>query len=847
MSDSIGPGHVRRLFNPRSVALIGATDKSRWSWSIFGNLKLHGFGGPVYLVNPRGVPVHGQDSYTSIADLPSPVDLAFVMVPTAAVLDVLTEVADHGIPSVVLLTSGFAEVGEEGAELERQVVDLARRRGLTILGPNGNGFINAAARITPYGLPIDDPLLRGPVGVVLQSGALASSVLTFAQARNVGVSLLVSMGNESMVSMTDVMRYLIDDDATRVIALFIESVRRPDEFIALAREALAEGKPIVAIKVGRSQTGARVAKAHTGSLVGDDAVVDAVFRQHGVIRVDSLEDLIITAGLLAASGPLPGGRFGFVTASGGASEIIADRAEDEGIEIPEFSAQTVERLRRVVPAFAATQNPVDVTGYVLVDRDLLRNALTAVHDDPSLDALVLVADLPRAVSPDPALVIENYRLSSEVIRRCAKPIVVMGNTLTDITPFGREVASQTGYPGILGGIHHGLTALGRAVRWSELHRAAASRAAVVQSRAEPGLAVPDEPGATWPEYRASPFLSEHGIPVVPSVLVTDPQSAVDAAGALGYPVVVKLAADGIEHKSDIGGVKVGLRSPADVLAAYADVTDAGKQAGADVRGALVQPQRAGGIELLVGIVTDPAWGQVLAVGLGGVWVEILRDTAVRVLPVDRDQIRQALRSLRGAQLFDGHRGTEKADLDAVADAIAAMAALAGRLGDRLEALEINPLLVRGSQVEALDTLISWRHIKSKSLYRTVPCFAWQASDLRTVGQRSDCIDSSNSVLEGRPWNQHCGSRATRRQAPGSGRAPRARSARCSTPPARSSSSRASPRRASPRWSGGRTQAWAAFTTTSAARASCSSRSGKSTRRRTRTRRARPSRRPSGPA
>jgi acetate---CoA ligase (ADP-forming) len=720
---------VRRLFNPRSVALIGATDKSRWSWSIFGNLTLHGFAGPVYLVNPRGVPVHGQHSYPSVADLPPGVDLAFVMVPTSAVLGVLAEVADAGIPSVVLLTSGFAEVGEEGAELERQVVELARRRGLTILGPNGNGFINAAARITPYGLPIDDPLLGGPVGVVLQSGALASSVLTFAQTRNVGVSLLVSMGNESMVSMTDVIRYLIDDDATRVIALFIESVRRPPEFIALAREALAAGKPIVAIKVGRSQTGARVARAHTGSLVGDDAVVDAVFRQHGVIRVDCLEDLIITAGLLAATGPLPGNRFGFVTASGGASEIIADRAEGEGIEIPEFAASTVERLRQVVPEFAATANPVDVTGYILVDRNLLRNALTAVHDDPSLDALVVVTDLPRTLPADPTLIIDGFRQTGELIRRSAKPIVVMGNTLTDITPVGRDVVAQTGFPGVLGGIHHGLTALGRAVRWSQVYRAAASgavsagpasvAASVPASVASP-LTVPDEPGASWSEYRASAFVAEHGIPVVPGVLATDPIAAAEAANALGYPVVVKLAADEIEHKSDIGGVKVGLRNQAEVMAAYADVVSAGGDVGADVQGALVQPQRTGGVELLVGIVTDPVWGQILAVGLGGIWVEILRDTAVLVLPVDRDQIRQALRSLRGARLFDGPRGTEKADLDAVADAIAATAALAGRLGDRLEALEINPLLVRGSQVEALDTLITWRKTGSNSLFRTDP-------------------------------------------------------------------------------------------------------------------------------
>ena len=712
------PGQVRQLFNPRSIALIGATDKSRWSWGVFGNLQLHGFAGPVYLVNPRGLPVHEQDSYARIADLPAPVDLAFEMVPTSAALSVLAEVADHGIPSVVLLTSGFAEVGDEGAALERQVTGLARRRGLTILGPNGNGYINAAAGVTPYGLPIDNPLLRGPVGVVLQSGALASSVLNFAQSRNIGVSLLVSMGNESMVSMTDVMRYLIEDEATRVIALFIESVRHPGEFLDLAREALAKGKPVVAIKVGRSKAGARVAKAHTGSLVGDDAVVDAVFRRSGVIRVDSLEDLIITSGLLATTGPLPGTRFGFVTASGGASEIIADRAEDEGIEIPEFSPETVKRLRQVVPPFAATQNPVDVTGYVLIDRDLMRNAVAAVHDDPGLDALVLVSDLPRTAPPDPAPIIENYRLSGELLRDSVKPIIVMGNTLTDITPFGRDVASQAGYPGVLGGIHHGLTALGHAVWWSGVYRAARRESSLPSSpapRPRPGpglagpeLAVPEPPGSSWSEHRAARLLAAHGVPVVPSALVTSPEQAVESAAALGYPVVVKLAADGIEHKSDIGGVKAGLRNAGEVLAAYADVVGAGHQAGADVQGALVQPQRTGGIELLVGIVTDPVWGQVLAVGLGGVWVEILRDTAVSVLPADRHQILRSLRDLRGARLFDGPRGAEKADLDAVADAIGAAAGLAQRLGDRLEALEINPLLVKGSRVEALDALITWR-------------------------------------------------------------------------------------------------------------------------------------------
>ena len=465
--------------------------------------------------------------------------------------------------------------------------------------------------------------------MVLQSGALASSVLTFAQSRNVGVSLLVSMGNESMVSMTDVMRYLIDDDATRVIALFIESVRRPDEFLALAREALAKGKPVVAIKVGRSQAGARVARAHTGSLVGDDAVVDAVFRQNGVIRVDCLEDLIITAGLLAETGPLPGNRFGFVTASGGASEIIADRAEDEGIEIPEFAPETVERLRQVVPEFAATQNPVDVTGYILINRDLMRNALAAVQDDPGLDALVLVSDLPRTAPPDPAPIVEMFRQSSELMRHSAKPMIVMGNTLTDITPFGRDVAGQTGYPGVLGGIHHGLTALGRAVRWSQAYRAAHTpgcgvrravpAAAAVAGAGRAGRArrlLVGAPRVQVPGRARDPRRAQRPGHRARSRPRRPPRRSATRSWSSWPPTASSTRATS-------AGSRSGSRNAAEVRAAYADVVAAGRAAGADVQGALVQPQRTGGIELLVGVVTDPAWGQVLAVGLGGVWVEIL--------------------------------------------------------------------------------------------------------------------------------------------------------------------------------------------------------------------------------
>ena len=667
-----------------------------------GNLLLHRFPGEVHLVNPRGGVVHGRQSVARIAHLPPGVDLAFVMVPTGAVLDVLGQVADHGIGSVVLLTSGFAEIGPEGLELEHQVVALARSRGITILGPNGNGFINAADGITPYGLPIPEPLLRGPIGVVLQSGALASAVLSFAQARNLGISLLVSMGNESMVSMTDVMRYLVHDDATKVITLFVESIRQPAEFLAVAAEALAVGKPVVALKVGRSQAGARVAQAHTGSLVGDDAVMDAVFRQYGIVRVDSLEDLIVTAGLLA-QGPLPGRRLGFVTASGGACEIIADRSEDEGLELPPFSEATVAGLAEVLPPFASPQNPVDVTGYVLIDGALMSRALQTVRAEPGLDAVVLVTDLPRDEPADPTRTLERVSHAAAALREPGTPTYVLGNTLTDITPFGRLMAQQFDFPHVLGGIHHGMTALGHAARWSERYRAPRRAAPAVD-----GVEVAAAPGEVWAEHRAAALLADHGIPVVPQELVTDADAAVAVADRLGYPVVVKLAAEGLLHKSDIGGVRLGLADAAAVRQAVGEVTAAGAAAEADVLGVLVQPQRSGGLELLVGVVRDPTWGPVLAVGLGGVWVEVLGDTALRLLPADRDEVRAALSGLRGASLLAGARGSEKADLDAVVEAVWSIAALASGLGERLESLEVNPLLVSGSRVEALDALVTWR-------------------------------------------------------------------------------------------------------------------------------------------
>jgi acyl-CoA synthetase (NDP forming) len=434
--------------------------------------------------------------------------------------------------------------------------------------------------------------------------------------------------------------------------------------------------------------------------------------------VRSLEDLIITAGLLAETGPLPGRRIGVVTPSGGASEIIADRAEDEGLELPSFAPDTVAKLEQIVPAFATVQNPLDVTGYILIDRTLLGRALEAVSADPGIDAIMLLSEPPRTAPRDPAATMALYSANAKRITAAPVPVVVVSNVLTDVTEFGRAVQEQTGFPHVAGGIEHGLHAIGAAVRWSESRRAALAGEAAA-SAPEPAAhhAVHDVArnveGATgvWAEHRAAALLAEAGIPVVPSEPVYDEDSAVAAAVRIGYPVVLKAAAEGLGHKSDIGGVRLGLTAPDQVRRAYREVVAAATAASTGSPGgvgALVQPQRAGGVEMLVGVVRDPGWGLTLAVGLGGVWVEVLRDTALRILPVGADEVRRALTELRGARLLQGARGTQPADLDAVADVVTRVAVLAQSLGERLESLEINPLLVAGSRVEALDALITWR-------------------------------------------------------------------------------------------------------------------------------------------
>ena len=707
---SVTPDRLREFFAPRSLAIVGASDTSGWAQFIRASTAATGFEGPLIPVHPRHETVFGRPAVRSLRDLTEPVDLAFVMVPTDAVPDVIDDAAAAGIRHAVVLASGYREAGPDGRARQDRLIQQAAQNGMLLLGPNCLGFLNTHAPAGPFALSVPLPLRPGPVGIALQSGALASAVLAFARSRAIGVSTVVTMGNESMISTADVLGYLASDEQTRVICLFLEEISEPDRFAAAANTAASAGKPVVVLKTGSSPVGQVAALAHTGSVAGDDAVVDAVLRQLGVIRVTSIEELLSTAGLLGYDRWPRGRRMGVLTASGGACGLIADRASEQDIKIPPFATRTVAAIEAHLPAFADARNPLDVTGYVLANPRVtaltaIDHALDAALDDPGLDFVLFCGvTVPEVRPPDErlaGLAQERVRWLAERTAAAPIPVIPMGTTCVDVSGYARDLLVKHGVH-LLGGIDLGMRALGHALRWLENRPAAAPPAAL-------GHMTNINHGTTanpWSEAAARDLLASCAVPLVPAELVTSAEAAVRAARRLGSPAALKVCSAQLTHKSDIGGVALGVHGDAQVRDAYRRVLAAGQAVpGAVIDGVLVTPMRTGGVELLVGVTVDRAFGPVLAVGLGGVWVEVLADTSLRVLPVTADDVKHMLGELRGSPLLRGARGTRPADLDALAQVVKNVGDAALSLDGNLRALEINPLWVDGDRIEALDVLV----------------------------------------------------------------------------------------------------------------------------------------------
>jgi len=696
MSLATGERDLSTMLRPRSIALIGATDRSTWSKATFTNLTTRRYDGTLHLVARRGGIVHGRPAATSCVALGEKIDLGLLMVPAAAIEEALADLGAAGARNAVILTSGFAETGHDGATQQQKLAELARRFGMSLLGPNCLGFVNFLDDVPLWTGAIRAPSRPGPIAVISQSGATGGFIASLAQQQEISLSHLISTGNEADLDSTTFADHLLDDERVRAVAMFIESIRDAHHFAAVAQKAHAAGKPIIALKIGLSDVTARSAQAHTGSLVGDDRVFEGVCRQFGIVRVNSIEDLLFTAEVIRRTGVIGAKGLGLVSVSGGACEIAADRLQLDGVPLPPLPDATAKALLEVLPSFGTPHNPLDITGGAVLEPELFAKALKIMGHEPAFSALTCLFEVPATEAQASEFIVAALRQISLGLKDQPLPALMISHTLKPVTEVTQRIVSELGLPYVPAGIYHGLLALGRAWWWSAQQR-----------REAPNWTAPaaSKGPKEWPrtERQVLDHLARHGVPVVPATLATDEAKAVAAARRIGGPVVLKIASADIQHKSDIGGVALNIEGDEAVAAAFHRVMTAAPP-GAQVDGVLVSPMRERGLELFVGCTRDPQWGPVLAVGLGGVFVEVLQDVALRVLPITPTEVRCMLGELKGAKMLEGHRGVPRADLDAVAVAIARIGDAAVALGSALDALDVNPLWVRGSHVEALDGL-----------------------------------------------------------------------------------------------------------------------------------------------
>jgi acyl-CoA synthetase (NDP forming) len=704
------------LFTPESIAIIGASETSSWARNLVHSISLGPSTRTVVPVNPKYPEQFGRRAVPTLRDLAEPVDLAFLLVGPDKVELMLEDAASVGVSNVVVLAGGYSEAGAD--DRQRSLQAKATELDITLLGPNTIGFLNAHQGFAPWAVATHRTPLPGPVGAVFESGSMARAAFEFAQAHGVGSTIWASVGNGAVVDSLDVMQYLVEDDATRAILLFLETIKDAGRFLAVARAALHAGKPVVAFKAGRTVEGQRQAMAHTGALATDDAVVDAAFRMTGVTRVESLEELVATAGLFAYSDRRPAGhRVGVVSSSGGGCNIIADLAQQQGLSLPPWSAPTMERLREAMPPFASLLNPLDTTGYgharerprpTKAEDDLLELAAP----DPGVDLMFsMMTPLPSAppkVLADREAIENRLEIIGGIVRESPVPVYLSSNTCLDIADYPRRLLADNGLF-LLPGVDLGMRAIGHVARWSSQRDGARARPhptpATTRVTAGPVLA---GPGGAWSEEEGRGLLAAAGVAVVPAKLVRSAEEAVAEFDAVGGPVALKICSPDIAHKSDIGAVALGVDTADLVASAFARVVRAASEAvpDADIRGVLVSPMRPPGIELMVGVTVDATFGPVLAVGLGGIWVEVLRDSALRILPIASTDAREMLDELRGAPLLMGGRGQRAVDLDALCRTIVRISEAALGLGDRLDSLEVNPLRLSDDGAEALDVLVT---------------------------------------------------------------------------------------------------------------------------------------------
>jgi acetyl coenzyme A synthetase (ADP forming)-like protein len=686
------------IFSPRNVAVIGASrNRSSLGFALLHNLVMSEFTGAIFPVNPKAEVIHSLKAYPSVGDVPDPVDLAVVMVPQPAVQGVVEECIAAGVKGVVVITAGFAETGEAGAALERKLQETVRQAGVRMIGPNCMGVINTDPAVSLDATFSPTPAQRGSIGFVSQSGALGVAILNAASDLGIGLTQFASMGNKADVSGNDLVEYWEHDPSTRVICMYLESFGNPRRFTGIAKR-VGRKKPILIVKSGRTEEGARAASSHTGAIAGADVPVSAFLEQCGVIRANTIDELFDIATALDRC-PLPyDRRIAIVTNAGGPAIMATDACVDLGLEIAELSPVTRQRLQAFLPPEASVGNPVDMIASATAE-DYAR-ALGIVQADDNVDMVMVINVTPLLTNPIDVL--DQVAAAVEIQE---KPVVAVMMATED---FYDEVKSRPDLPPVYRFPESAARALAKLYRYSAWRRkpeeATTPEFAVDENRVSEILR--EEGNGYLPDDRAFEVLDLYGIPVAPCQIAEGRETVARVAAEIGYPVVVKALAPEVVHKSDVGAVKVDLRTEVELEAALDEIEHSLADAGHSTERFLVQKMASGGHEVIFGISIDPRFGPLLMFGLGGRYVEVFRDVRFGVTPLTASEALEMIRGIRGLALLTGVRGEAPADLEVLTDVLLRLAQLAERHPE-IQELDINPFLAAASRDEscALDARI----------------------------------------------------------------------------------------------------------------------------------------------
>jgi len=697
------PTRLRSILAPRSVAVIGASRRANTiGYQILHNLITFGFTGAVYPVNPHGDPICSVPSYRRVGDIPTAVDLAVIVVPKEHVIEVATECGEAGIKGLIVISAGFREIGGDGVARERALLDAVRRYDMRMIGPNCLGVINADPSVAMNATFTSAMPPFGRAAFVSQSGALGVSVLDSAREYGLGIAQFVSVGNKANVSGNDLLLAWEHDDAVQTILMYVENFGNPGRFLEIAGR-ITRTKPIIVVKSGRSRAGARAASSHTGALAASDSAVDALLAQAGVLRASTIDEMFDIAMAFESRAMPRSRRTAVLTNAGGPGILAADALDGAGLELVDLSAETIDRLRHLLPPEASIRNPLDMIASATPQG--YRIAMKALLDDPGVDAVVPIFVPPFGIrQQDVADAIRSGAESSP-----DKPVlaVLMGR---DGLPQGRAELHAAGIPAYVfpESAARALGALNRHVEWAARPRPAAEALrGIDRTRSDSLLAgVRADRREHLTQIEALDLLAAYGIPIARSTLATNADEAMRVASSLRFPVVMKLVSADVVHKSDIGGVRVGLESPEDVRAAYNEMMSTVQAAvpTARVDGVLLQPMMRGGTEVIVGMARDSSFGPLVMFGIGGVFVEAMHDVVFRIAPLREDEAATMMASIRGARLLEGLRGAPPADRSALVEIIRRVGQLAVDHPEIAE-LDINPVLARADGATALDARV----------------------------------------------------------------------------------------------------------------------------------------------